>query len=112
VQLSYDVTEIHAKPGEQLALRYVNQSDMVHNLVVVQSQEDINPVGIAAMGALAKDFIPQDKMDRIVAYTKLAAPGETVVLEFTVPSTAGVYPYVCTVSGHFSLMQGRLVVTP
>ncbi|MEO6002363.1 MAG: DUF6797 domain-containing protein [Opitutus sp.] len=112
IQLSYDVTEIHAKPGERLALHFQNQSDMVHNVVVVRSEEDINPVGIAAMGANAKEFIPQDKLDRIVGYTQLAVPGETVVLEFTVPSTAGVYPYVCTVSGHFTLMQGRIIVTP
>ena len=31
---------------------------------------------------------------------------------FNAPAQPGVYPYVCTVSGHFSLMQGRLVVTP
>ena len=110
VHLSYDITEIRAKPGEQLVLRYVNQSEMAHNLVVVRSAEDINPVGIAAMDPKAKEFIPHDA-DRILAHTRLAAPGETVWLELTVPPTPGVYPYICTVSGHFSLMQGRLVVT-
>jgi glucose/arabinose dehydrogenase/azurin len=112
VQLSYDVTEIRAKAGERLVLRYVNQSDMVHNVVVVRSAEDINHVGLAAIAAHATEFIPQDKKDRILAYTRLAEPGQTVSLELTVPTTPGTYPYVCTVSGHFSLMQGQLIVTP
>jgi azurin len=63
------------------------------------------------MSPQAIEFVPQDKMNRILAHTKLAAPGETVWLELTVPTTPGVYPYICTVSGHFSLMQGRIVVT-
>jgi|Laugresbdmm110sn_2_1035109.scaffolds.fasta_scaffold03962_2 plastocyanin len=111
VHLSYDVTEIRAKAGERLVLRYINQSEMAHNLVVVRSAEDINPVGLAAVSPQAKEFIPPDNMHRIVAHTKLAAPGDTVWLELTVPATPGVYPYICTVSGHFSLMQGQLVVT-
>jgi glucose/arabinose dehydrogenase/plastocyanin len=111
VQLSYDVTEIRAKPGERLTLRYLNQSDMAHNIVVLRSTDDIHPVGIAAIGPQAKEFIPKDKLDRILAHTKLAAPGETVLLEMTAPTAPGAYPYVCTVAGHFSLMQGRLVVT-
>ena len=112
VQLSYDVTEIHAKVGERLTLRYVNQSEMAHNLVVLRSADDIPVVGLAAIGPQAKDFIPQDKMDRILAHTQARGPqGKPSRLEFTVPETPGVYPYVCTVAGHFSLMQGRIVVT-
>ena len=110
VQLSYDVTEIRAKAGERLTLRYVNQSEMAHNVVVLRSVDDIQTVGLAAIGPQAKDFIPPGQQDRILAHTKLAAPGETVSLELTVPETPGAYPYVCTVAGHFSLMQGRIVV--
>lgn len=110
IALSYDVTEIQAKAGERLTIRYINASEMAHNIVMLKDAADINPVGLAAIAAHADEFIPKDKLDRIVAYSKLAHPGETVTLEFTVPAP-GVYPYICTFSGHFTLMQGRLIST-
>lgn len=111
IALSYDVTEIRAKAGERLAIRFVNASDMAHNVVLVKSEADINPVGIAAITAQADEFVPKQEMDRILAASKLAYPGDTVVVEFTVPGP-GTYPYICTFSGHFTMMQGRLIVAP
>ena len=111
VTLGYDVTEIRTKAGERLVLRYVNASDMAHNLVVVKTEADITPVGIAAITAQAAEFVPKQEKDRIVAASRLANPGETVLVEFTAPGP-GVYPYICTFSGHFTVMQGRLIVEP
>ena len=59
IALSYDVTEIRMKAGETLFIRYHNASEMNHNIVIVKSEEDINPVGIAALSAQADDFVPQ-----------------------------------------------------
>jgi glucose/arabinose dehydrogenase/plastocyanin len=109
VTLSYDVTQIRMKAGEHLFIRFLNASEMVHNLVVVKSEADINPVGIAAINAQEEDFIPQKVQDRILAASRLANPGDTVLVEFTAPGP-GTYPYICTFSGHFTMMQGRIVV--
>ena len=109
IELSYDVTEIRMKPGERIVIRYNNASDMAHNVVIVKSEADINPVGIAAIAAQQDEFIPPSEKDRILAASKLAYPGDTVSLEFTAPGP-GVYPYICTFSGHFTMMQGRIVV--
>ncbi len=111
VALSYDVTEIRAKTGERLSLRYVNASEMVHNLVIVRSERDIEPVGIAGLAAHATEWVPASERARILEASPLAQPGQTVTLDFTAPSP-GVYPYICTFSGHFTVMQGRLIVEP
>lgn len=111
VTLSFDVTEIRAKAGERLRIRFVNASDMVHNIVLLKTEADIQPVGIAAIAAQADEFVPPQFADRILAASKLAYPGNTVEMEFTVPEP-GTYPYICTFSGHFTMMQGRLVVEP
>jgi azurin len=120
ITLSYDVTEIRMKLGERLVIRYHNASEMSHNVVVVKEEADIQPVGIAALSAMADGFIPQtlnprayssQEQDRILAASRLAYPGDTVLLEFT-PDNAGVYPYICTYSGHFTMMQGRIHVEP
>lgn len=111
ITLSYDLTEIQMKSGERIVIRYHNASDMAHNLVIVGSESDINPVGIAAISAQQDEFIPKSEQDRILAASRLAYPGDTVLIEFTAPGP-GVYPYICTFSGHFTMMQGRITVEP
>ncbi|MEX0928018.1 MAG: plastocyanin/azurin family copper-binding protein [Balneolales bacterium] len=106
--LSYDVTEIRAHAGDTITIRYQNPSDMPHNVVLVKGESDINPVGIAALQAYASDYIPEAEMDRIIGYTNLALPGDTVYVTFAVPGP-GSYPYMCSYPGHFTSMQGRLI---
>ena len=108
VQLSYSVSEIHAKAGSILRIRYINESDMSHNIVVVREEEDIRPVGIAALQAISSDWIPEKEMHRIIAHSELAYAGDTVELSFKVPPP-GTYPYICTYSAHWTQMQGRLI---
>ena len=109
IDLTYDVTEIEAKAGTQLTIRYINDSETLsHNIVLLKKEEDIRPVGIASLRAVQNEYIPDSEIDRIIAYSGLAKPGETVEFTFTVPPP-GSYPYICTYSGHFTMMQGRLV---
>ncbi len=111
VDLSYSVTTIRAKAGDTLTVRYeATASEMAHNIVLLRSEDDIQPVGTAALAAYGSDYIPADKMDRIVSHSALAYPGDTVEWTFVVPPP-GTYPYICTVSGHFTMMQGRLIST-
>jgi azurin len=111
VELAYSVTTIRAKAGETLTIRYDNTaSEMAHNVVLVRTEDDIMPVGTAALAAHATDYIPVDKMDRILGHSALAYPGDIVEWTFVVPPP-GTYPYICTYSGHFTMMQGRLIST-
>jgi azurin len=110
IELSYSVTEIQAKAGTTLRIRYINESDMSHNIVVVREEADIRPVGIASLQAMATDWIPENEMERIIAFSELAYAGDTVELSFKVPPP-GTYPYICTYSAHWTLMQGRLIST-
>lgn len=110
IELSYSVTELRAKAGDILRIRYINGSDMNHNLVLVREEADIRPVGIAALQAISNDWIPEKEMDRILAYSALAHSGDTVEFSFQVPPP-GIYPYICTYSAHWTQMQGRLIST-
>jgi len=84
---------------------------MAHNLIIVNDESDINPVGIAAISAQADEFVPKKESHRILAASKLAYPGDTVLVESTAPAP-GTYAYICAFSEHFTLMQGRLIVEP
>lgn len=110
IELSYSVTEIRAKAGDILLIRYTNESDMTHNIVLVREEADIRPVGIAALQAISSDWIPEKEMHRIIAHSKLVYSGEKVELCFKVPPP-GTYPYICTYSAHWTQMQGRLIST-
>lgn len=110
IELSYSVKELRVKAGEIVRIGYINQSDMNHNMVFVREEADIRPVGIAALQAIANDWIPEKEMDRIFAYSKLAHAGDTVEVSFKVPPP-GSYPYICTYSAHWTQMQGRLIST-
>ena len=120
IALNYDVTEIRMKADEKLIIRCRNASDMTHNLVIVKSEDDIYPVGIAALSAQANDSVPQtlnpkayfsQEQDRILASSRLAYPGDIVIVEFT-PRGPGTYPYIRTYTAHFTMMQGRIYVEP
>jgi azurin len=108
IELSYSVKEIQAKAGNILHVRYINESDMNHNIVLVREEADIRPVGIAALQAVASDWIPEKEMHRIIAHSELAYSGDTVEFSFKVPPP-GTYPYICTYSAHWTQMQGRLI---
>ncbi|WP_158857144.1 plastocyanin/azurin family copper-binding protein [Lunatibacter salilacus] len=110
IDLNYSVTEIKAKSGDILLIRYINESDMSHNIVVVREEEDIRPVGIAALQAISSDWIPEKEKHRIIAHSELAYAGDTVEFSFKVPPP-GTYPYICTYSAHWTQMQGRLIST-
>lgn len=110
IDLSYSVPEIKAKAGDILRIQYINESDMNHNIVLVKGEEDIRPVGVAALQAIANDWIPEKEMDRIIAFSALAHAGDTVSFSFKVPPP-GIYPYICTYSAHWTQMQGRLIST-
>jgi uncharacterized protein len=109
--LSYDVTEIRANAGDVITIRYDNtQSEMPHNVVFVFGEDDIYPVGMAALRAQHHEYIPVDDeaYTKIFGYTRLTRPGEIAYVTITVPPP-GAYPYICTYPGHFTMMQGRLI---
>src|SRR5690606_35841306 len=55
------------------------------------------------------EFIP--KTDDVLWSTRVLAPGEEATLEIKVPSSEGIYPYVCTYPGHGTIMFGAMYVT-
>ena len=78
--------------------------------MILRSNSDgiVDRVGQAGLMAGPPDYVPED--DAIIAYTEMAAPGETVSMTFTAPSEPGEYRYICTYPGHYGVMQGMMVV--
>ena len=111
--LAYKTPELRAKPGEQLALTFVNPDVVPHNWVLVKPGR-LETVGtladalIADPEAVARHYVP--KTDDVVAYADITSPGARQTIFFTVPDAPGRYPFLCTFPGHWKLMNGVLIV--
>jgi azurin len=115
--MKYDVTSIHARPGERLhvVLKSVGTMPkvvMAHNFVLLKAGANPAEFASAAMNARATDFMPPEMKDKVIAAAKgLAGPGETIDVTFTAPTKPGTYPYLCSFPGHYMVgMKGELIV--
>ncbi|MBK1438712.1 ThuA domain-containing protein [Parapedobacter sp. ISTM3] len=113
-EMKYDVTNFTAKAGQTLKIIFENPDHMQHNLLVLKPGT-LDRVGQAA-DDLAKQpngvelqYIPNTP--DVLFSTPLVNPEERYELTFTVPTTPGDYPYVCTFPGHWRIMQGVMRVT-
>ncbi len=112
--LQFDKVLLNAKAGEKVIINLENPDGMQHNLLIIKIGS-LQKVGKAADEMLSNpkaaemQYVP--KVPEVLHSTKLVNPGETISLEFTVPSTPGDYPFVCTFPGHWRGMNGILRVS-
>lgn len=85
--------------GAKITVSMKNEGALDHNWAIVKPGSKV-PV----------PFVYDNNKDMILAETGLVKAGSSVSHEITAPA-AGEYEVICTVAGHYPLMQGRLVVT-
>lgn len=112
-EMKFDKESISVKAGQQVTLHFTNPDFMQHNFVLIQPGT-LEKVGAAA-DALARDpkgaeqnYVP--KMKEVIIATKLVDPEGRETLVFNAPTKPGEYPFVCTVPGHWRLMNGVMIV--
>ena len=119
IQLAYDTKEFTVKAGQKVKLTLVNPADsqnlQPHNLILIK------PGKLGAMIATVNDpsklsdpnwiTNPIPESEDILHHTKLLKPGEQETLEFTAPTEAGDYPFLCSYIGHAAIMNGVMKVT-
>ena len=115
-QMKYDITEIEVTAGEKIKIVLKNigkipKAGMAHNFVLLKSGVDAQQFSMKAIMARENEYIPNDRINEIIAYSGMAGPDETVIVEFTAPEAPGKYDYLCTFPGHFLAgMKGVLIV--
>lgn len=115
--MKYSVEKIDAKAGEKLTISLTAQgsmakTEMAHNWVLLAKTAKVDSFIMAASMARNTNYIPAAKKADVLAATGLAGAGETVTVDFTVPSEPGEYIFVCTFPAHYvGGMKGKLVVT-
>ena len=104
--LEFDPALIAAKHGTRVRVRFVNTGTLPHNLVIVRNEDDIDDLAAAA-AKTGGDFVPVAQKAKLIAYSALASPGQTVDVTFVMPPP-GDYTYVCMMTGHSNTMLGKL----
>jgi plastocyanin len=105
--LEFTPTRVSAKAGTRLRIRFVNDGTLPHNMVVPKSEDDLDAIALAAYQAAETGYVPLGLKEKLVGWTTLASPGESVEMTFVVPA-AGEYTYVCLFPGHSNSMLGTL----
>jgi plastocyanin len=105
--LEFNPTRVSAKAGTRVRIRFVNDGTLPHNLVVPKDDDDIDALALAAYESGSTGYVPMNLKDKLVSWTALASPGESVEATFTMPA-AGEYTYVCLFPGHSNSMLGTL----
>lgn len=109
--LAFDKTTLTAAAGQPVTVNFKNNSAaQQHNWVLVDGGESV-AAEVANAGLTAgpaAGYLSADKAN-VLATTAVLNGGESGSVDFTAPA-AGTYLYICTVPGHYPLMQGTLTV--
>lgn len=110
--MAFDVTGLTVKTGEKVKLVLKNNGDtpaMTHNWVLVQPGSEASVATSGMEAGEAAGYLKAGDPN-VIANTPMAPPGQTVEVTFTAPAP-GLYPYICTYPGHYTVMKGTLQVT-
>jgi azurin len=112
-QMRFNKDTLRVKAGQtvRLTLEHVGEMEetvMGHNWVLLKQGTVINEFGQKAVQAKENDYIPEGT-NAVIAHTQLIGGGEQVTIEFEAPA-AGVYDYICSFPGHYSVMKGKFIV--
>jgi len=112
-EMKFNKTTFTVKAGSQVTIDFENPDFMQHNLVVGKPGT-MEIIGKAAdelarnpKGA-EQNYVP--KIPEVIIATRLIDPNGKESIVFTVPNVPGDYPFVCTVPGHWRLMNGIMKV--
>ena len=115
-QMRYDTKRLVVAAGKPFQVVFENPDALAHNLVFVQP-DTAQAVSTAVqtqlptkLDAQGRAYLP-DNDPRVWGASKLLEPGQQETLNLTAPTVAGIYEFVCTFPGHWSIMRGKLIVT-
>ncbi|MEM9175077.1 MAG: plastocyanin/azurin family copper-binding protein [Myxococcota bacterium] len=112
--LQYSLNEIRIAEGRRvkLTLTHIGQGpkeSMGHNFVLLSAGTEVTAFGLAAASARDTGYIPASMKDAVLANTEVIGGGESTTIEFDAPPP-GTYDYMCSFTGHFGTMRGKLIV--
>ncbi|EGV43395.1 azurin [Bizionia argentinensis JUB59] len=112
-KMQFDKSEITVFEGQTVILTLhhtgtMTLSAMGHNFVLLTKGTAISDFTKQALKAKDNAYIPTDEKN-VIAYTGLIGGGESVSVTFKAPEK-GIYDFLCSFPGHYSIMKGKFNV--
>lgn len=98
----------------KLTLEHVGEmpvEQMGHNWALAETGDWKELAQAGQSAGLENDYLPADD-DRVIVHTDMIGGGETTSVTFDVSNLekGGDYTYFCSFPGHWSIMNGKLIV--
>ncbi len=111
-QMQFDKDILRVKAGQKVTLTLTHTGQMEktvmgHNFVLLKEGTNVTEFASAAVSAKDTEYIPEG--DDVIANTSIIGGGESVTITFDAPA-AGIYDYICSFPGHYSIMRGKFIV--
>ncbi|SMD42891.1 putative membrane-bound dehydrogenase domain-containing protein [Aquiflexum balticum DSM 16537] len=112
-EMKYNVASFKVKAGQPVIIDFENKDFMQHNLLIGKIGS-LEKIGKAAdemardPKGIEKNYIPE--IPEIIVSSKLVDPDNMESIMFIAPSQPGEYPFICTVPGHWRIMNGIMIV--
>ena len=113
--MRFGQTHLHAFASQPITVRFENLHPDLHNAVFLQPG-DVQTFGQALdtymvnPDAAQSEYIPAAEQSRVVASTGILEMGQHREISLGI-LPPGKYPFLCTVPGHWAVMQGILSVS-
>lgn len=112
-KMQFDKDEIVAFNGQIVVLTLEHtgsmpKTTMGHNFVLLDNSISVSAYANRAMKAKENEYIPEDP-NLTIAHTKMIGGGESTEIVFKTPQV-GVYDFICSFPGHYSIMKGKFIV--
>lgn len=106
--MKYDLKQFTVEAGKKVRLLFVNPDNMPHNMVICQTgtMEIVGKLADAMAidpKGIEKGFVPNSL--QVLFATKMVPDHSQAILDFVAPSKPGNYPVICTLPGHWRLMN-------
>jgi plastocyanin len=105
--LEFLPASLSLKTGLKVRVRYTNEGSLPHNIVFVKDAADLDELSTEAYGAAETGFVPVDLKAKLIAWSTLVSPNQTVDVDLVVPAP-GEYTFLCLFPGHSGMMFGTL----
>ena len=109
-------TNLHAFAGQDIQVAFANLHPDLHNAVFLKTDIDMNTFGASLdiymtdPNSADTEYVPPERQRDVIGSTGILAQHEG--RQFSLGALEpGVYPFVCSVPGHWAVMQGVLIVS-
>lgn len=101
--------------GQEITIDFENLHPDLHNAVVLSSDTDVAAFGkdldsyMTNPSSSTTGYIPPARAGQVISSTDVLSQNESASIAMG-PLSKGVYTFLCTVPGHWALMQGTLEI--